>query len=147
MDPIGFVLTIILSKYLHVGTPDTTIKQQTNHHKLLQTTIISNIKFLWHANLGTIIPSLCLISLNHLVSIVQAISGAVNLTLYPKEKPFHTFANKADPDQAALVRAAWPGSTLLAYGNMIRYDPTLVDLTSIFFVLCTNMKVYLYNYS
>ena len=28
-------------------------------------------------------------------------------------------------------------------------DPTLhiVDLTSNFFVLCTNMKVYLYNYS
>ena len=25
---------------------------------------------------------------------------------------------------------------------MIRYDPTLVDLTSNIFVLCTNMKVY-----
>ena len=30
---------------------------------------------------------------------------------------------------------------------MIRYDPTLVDLTSNFFVLCTDLKVYLYNYS
>ena len=30
---------------------------------------------------------------------------------------------------------------------MIRYDPTLVDLTNNFFVLCTNVKVYLYNYS
>ena len=30
--------------------------------------------------------------------------------------------------------------------DLIRYDPTLVDLTSNFFVLCTNMKVYLYNY-
>ena len=30
---------------------------------------------------------------------------------------------------------------------MIRYDPTLVDLTSNFFVLCTNVKVYLYSYS
>ena len=29
----------------------------------------------------------------------------------------------------------------------MRYNPTLVDLTSYFFVLCTNMKVYLYNYS
>ena len=38
-------------------------------------------------------------------------------------------------------------STLFAYGNMIRYDLTLVDLTSNYFVLCTNMKVYLYNYS
>ena len=36
---------------------------------------------------------------------------------------------------------------LFAYGNMIRYDPTLVDFTSNFFVLCTNVKVYLYNYS
>ena len=26
-----------------------------------------------------------------------------------------------------------------------RYDPILVDLTSNFFVLCTNMKVYLYS--
>ena len=30
---------------------------------------------------------------------------------------------------------------------MITYDPILVDLTSYFFVLCTNVKVYLYNYS
>ena len=31
---------------------------------------------------------------------------------------------------------------------MIRYDPTLVDLTSNFFVLCVqNEEVYLYNYS
>ena len=36
-------------------------------------------------------------------------------------------------------------STLFAYGNMIRYDPTLslVNLTSNFFVLCTNVKAYL----
>ena len=31
--------------------------------------------------------------------------------------------------------------------NMIRYDPTLMDLTSNFFVIHTNVKVYLYNYS
>ena len=30
---------------------------------------------------------------------------------------------------------------------MIRYDPTLVDLTHNFFALCTNVKVCLYNYS
>ena len=48
------------------------------------------------------------------------------LTLYLIEMPFNTFANRADPDQAALNRAAWSGSTLFAYGNMIRYDPTLV---------------------
>ena len=36
------------------------------------------------------------------------------------------------------------------YDYMMKYDksdPTQVDLTSNFFVLCTNMKVYLYNYS
>ena len=60
--------------------------------------------------------------------------------------PFNAFANRADPDQTALVRDAWSGSTLLYYGNMIRYDPTLVDLTNTFFVLCTNVKVYLYNF-
>ena len=43
------------------------------------------------------------------------------------------FANRADPDQAALVRAACSESTLFDYGN-IRYDPTLVDLTSNFYV-------------
>ena len=31
------------------------------------------------------------------------------------------------------------------YENMIRYDPTLMDLTSNFFVLCTNLKAYLYS--
>ena len=35
-------------------------------------------------------------------------------TLYLIETPFNTFANRADPDHAALVRAAWPGSTLFA---------------------------------
>ena len=58
--------------------------------------------------------------------------------------PFNTFANRADPDQAALIRAALSGSTLFDYGNMIRYDPTLVDLTSNFFVLCTNLKKNIY---
>ena len=49
--------------------------------------------------------------------------------------PFNTSANIADPDQVALVRAAWSGSTLFAYGNMTSYDPTLMDLTSNFFVV------------
>ena len=29
-----------------------------------------------------------------------------------------------------------------SYGNMISYDPSFVDLTSNFFVLSTNVKVY-----
>ena len=69
------------------------------------------------------------------------------LTLYLIETPFNTFANRADLDQAALIRAASSRSILVAYGNMIRYDPTLVDLASNLFVICTNVKVYLYNYS
>ena len=36
---------------------------------------------------------------------------------------------------------------LFAYGIMIRYDPTLVDLTSNVFVLRTNVNIYLYDYS
>ena len=71
----------------------------------------------------------------------------MHLTLYLIEEPFDAIATRADPDQAALTRAASSGSTLFAYGNMIRYDPTLVDLTSNFFVLCTNVKKYLMNYS
>ena len=35
------------------------------------------------------------------------------LTLYLIETPFNAFANRADPDQAASVRAALSGSTLL----------------------------------
>ena len=37
------------------------------------------------------------------------------------------------------------GSTLFAYENMIRYDPTLVDLTDNFFVIHTKVKVYYVN--
>ena len=43
----------------------------------------------------------------------------------PLRNAFNTFANRANPDQAALVRAACSGSTLFAYRTMIRYDPTL----------------------
>ena len=50
------------------------------------------------------------------------------------------------PKTRALARAVSSGYTLSASGYMIRNDPKLVDLTSNFFVLCTKMKVYLYNY-
>ena len=68
-----------------------------------------------------------------------------SLTLY-LEMLSSTFANRVDQDQAALLRAVSSGSTLFAYGNMIIFDPTLVDLTRNFFVLCTNVKFYLYNH-
>ena len=60
------------------------------------------------------------------------------LTLYLNETRFNAFANKADQDQAALARVY--SICLWKYDLS---DPTLVDLTSNFFVLCTNMKVYL----
>ena len=41
-----------------------------------------------------------------------------------------------------FIGAAWTGSTLFTYGNMITYDPTLVDLVSYAFILCTNMNLY-----
>ena len=46
----------------------------------------------------------------------------------PHIDAFNTFANRADPDQTAL--AAISGSTPIEYGNMIRYDPTLLDMTN-----------------
>ena len=49
---------------------------------------------------------------NHL----SILSLHVALTLYLIETPFNSFANRVDPDQAALLRS---GSTLFAYGNMI----------------------------
>ena len=49
------------------------------------------------------------------------------LTLYHIYMSFNTFTNWADPDQAALIRAAWSWSPLFAYGNVIRYDPTLLS--------------------
>ena len=58
----------------------------------------------------------------------------IQLALYPIEMPFNAFANRADPDQAALIRAALSGSTLFAYRNMSRYDPTLVVLPCNFYV-------------
>ena len=61
---------------------------------------------------------------------------------------FNTFAKRADTDQVALIRTALSESALYSYANMIRYDPTLVDQTSDFFVtcICTNVNVYFYNY-
>ena len=66
------------------------------------------------------------------------------LPIYLIETAFDTFANRADPDQTALIRAAWPESALFAYENLIRYDPTLVDLTSNFFVQYTQTWIFIY---
>ena len=71
-----------------------------------------------------------------------AVPMFLSLTLYLIDMPFNSFANRTDPDQTALV---WVYSVCLwKYESA---DPKLVGLPSNFFVLCTNMKVYLYNYS
>ena len=60
------------------------------------------------------------------------------LTFYPIETPFNAFVNRAAlPDQGLLC---------LLMEKYDIFDPTLVYLTSYFFVLCT-MKIYLYDYS
>ena len=82
-------------------------------------------------------PVICILSLTSISE-----QSRRHLSWIVGETPFNALANKADPDQAALVRAAWSGSTLFAYGNMI-----YLILTRNFFVLNTNMKVYLYKYS
>ena len=46
-----------------------------------------------------------------LMSMLWAIIWIAVLTLYHIKTPFDAFANRADPDQAALLRAAWSGST------------------------------------
>ena len=51
----------------------------------------------------------------------------LHLTLFHLKAQFSTFTNRADPDQAALGKAGWLGSSLIAYGNMIRYDHALVN--------------------
>ena len=57
--------------------------------------------------------------------------------------PFNSFVNRADPEKAALDK----GLLCLLIRKYDISDPFQVDLTSNFFVLCTNRKVYLYNYS
>ena len=51
------------------------------------------------------------------------------LTMYLIDTPFNTFVNRADPEQSALVRIRIYS---VCYGNIIRYDSTLVDLISNF---------------
>ena len=62
------------------------------------------------------------------------------IALYLNVMPIKNYANRADPDQAALIRAACSGSTLFPYRNMIRDDPAPVGLTSNLFTLYTKMK-------
>ena len=60
----------------------------------------------------------------------------------------NTFENRADPDQADLQELPEQGllRLLLKYMYDIS-DSTQLDLIKNFVILCTNMKVYLYNYS
>ena len=68
------------------------------------------------------------------------------LTTYLIETPFNVFSNIGDPDQAALMSCLIRGYSVCLWKYDIS-DPTKVDLTSNFFVLCTNMKVYIIIHS
>ena len=59
-------------------------------------------------------PSTSLVFTAYAISTHCSWNGSI--TLYPTEMPFNTFANRDDPDQAALVRAALSRYTLFAYG-------------------------------
>ena len=64
------------------------------------------------------------------------------LTLYLIETSFNAFAYRADSDQAALIRAALSGSTLLAYRNMIYLIlHQYIELSINYFGLITYMNV------
>ena len=65
----------------------------------------------------------------------------------PHIAPFNAIANRADPDQAALVKSCLIRVYSVCLWKYEISDPTHVDLTSNFFVLCTKVKVYIYNYS
>ena len=62
------------------------------------------------------------------------------LMIYQKENPLTTFAYRADPDKAALDQG-------LLCLLMIKFVQTLVDQTSNFSVLCTNVKFYIMSHS
>ena len=72
------------------------------------------------------------------------------LTHYLIVTPFDAFVNRAGQDQTALVRAVLSGSTLISYESMIYLILHLrtcnEDLMTfmVFFVLCTDLKVYLF---
>ena len=70
---------------------------------------------------------LCWLHIPLLEILCQGSNSIKLLTLYLIETPFNTFANRADPDQAAFVKDQG-----LHYGQ------------DNFFLLCTNMKDYLY---
>ena len=75
-----------------------------------------------------------------------------SLTLYLIETHVNTFANRADPDQDQAAHGLPDQGLFCLLLEIQMYDlsdPTLVDLTSNFSVLCTNMKVCLpvYKYS
>ena len=59
------------------------------------------------------------------------------------ETAFNTFANRADPDQAALTQAALVQVYYVCLWKYDVSDPTQLDLTSNLFVLYTNMKLFI----
>ena len=57
------------------------------------------------------------------------------INLLPHRDAFKYFCNQSRHRSAALARAVGSGFTLFANRNMVRYDPTIVDLISNLFGL------------
>ena len=74
---------------------------------------------------------------------IKLLIGAITIIIYLLETSFNAFANRAYPDQAALLLIRVFSICLWKYDVS---GPTLVGLTSNLLVLCTNVKVYLYKY-
>ena len=71
-----------------------------------------------------------------------------SLTLYLIiEMHLNAFANRVDPDQAALVRAAWSGSTPFAIEIWYILHNWTWQIISLFHVPTWRKLLYLYNYS
>ena len=66
------------------------------------------------------------------------------LTLYLIETSLNTFEKKQSKPRSG---SSHKSCLMFAYNNIIRYDPTPMDVTSNFFNLCTNVDVYLHDCS
>ena len=77
-----------------------------------------------------------------LISVLTGVELGMVVNHLPHRDSFERFCKQSRP------RSGLPDQGLLCL--LLKYDisdPTELNLTNNFFVLCTDMKVYLYNYS
>ena len=79
---------------------------------------------------------------SHVVAHIRVLESyqLIVLTMYLIDTHFNTFANRAEPDQAALVRIS---ICSVCYGNMIRYNSTLLVMTSNFFLMYKRVSLFI----